>query len=86
MSVVIVGGNDRMATKYQDICKAYKTVCKPGRTQEQGDSKSADCKPVQARRPQRHRRAGRLPSQANTPDCERILVGNNCSNMRIRIR
>lgn len=24
MSVVIVGGNDRMATRYQDICKQYK--------------------------------------------------------------
>ena len=23
MSVVIVGGNDRMATRYQDICKKY---------------------------------------------------------------
>ena len=23
MSVVIVGGNDRMATRYQDICKQY---------------------------------------------------------------
>ena len=28
MSVVIVGGNDRMATKYQDICKAYKCKSK----------------------------------------------------------
>ena len=24
MSVVIVGGNDRMVTRYQDICKQYK--------------------------------------------------------------
>ena len=24
MSVVIVGGNDRMATRYQDICKSYR--------------------------------------------------------------
>jgi hypothetical protein len=23
MSIVIVGGNDRMATRYKDICKAY---------------------------------------------------------------
>ena len=23
MSVVIVGGNDRMATRYQDICKSF---------------------------------------------------------------
>ena len=23
MSVIIVGGNDRMATRYKDICKSY---------------------------------------------------------------
>jgi hypothetical protein len=23
MSIVIVGGNDRMATRYQDICKSF---------------------------------------------------------------
>ena len=23
MSVVVVGGNDRMATRYKDICKSY---------------------------------------------------------------
>jgi len=28
MSVVIVGGNDRMATRYQDICKSYKCKSK----------------------------------------------------------
>ena len=28
MSVVIVGGNDRMATRYQDICKSYRMKSK----------------------------------------------------------
>ena len=28
MSVVIVGGNDRMATGYQDICKSYRMKSK----------------------------------------------------------
>lgn len=28
MSIVIVGGNDRMATRYQDICKQYKCKSK----------------------------------------------------------
>lgn len=28
MSVVIVGGNDRMATRYQDICKSYRVKSK----------------------------------------------------------
>ena len=28
MSVVIVGGNDRMATRYKDICSAYKCKSK----------------------------------------------------------
>lgn len=28
MSVVVVGGNDRMATLYMDICKSYKCKAK----------------------------------------------------------
>ena len=28
MSVVIVGGNDRMATRYKDICSSYKCKSK----------------------------------------------------------
>lgn len=28
MSVVVVGGNDRMATMYKDICKSYKCKAK----------------------------------------------------------
>lgn len=28
MSVVIVGGNDRMATRYKDICEEYKCKAK----------------------------------------------------------
>jgi len=28
MSVVLVGGNDRMATRYKDICKSYKCKAK----------------------------------------------------------
>ena len=28
MSVVVVGGNDRMATRYKDICKAYNCKAK----------------------------------------------------------
>ncbi|MBO4378174.1 MAG: DUF2325 domain-containing protein [Oscillospiraceae bacterium] len=28
MSVVIVGGNDRMATRYQDICKSFRMKSK----------------------------------------------------------
>ena len=28
MSVVIVGGNDRMITRYKDICKSYKCKAK----------------------------------------------------------
>ncbi len=28
MSVVVIGGNDRMATRYKDICKAYKCKAK----------------------------------------------------------
>ena len=28
MSIVIVGGNDRMATRYQDICKSYRIKSK----------------------------------------------------------
>ena len=28
MSVVLVGGNDRMATRYKDICKAYNCKAK----------------------------------------------------------
>lgn len=28
MSVVLVGGNDRMATRYKDICKEYKCKAK----------------------------------------------------------
>ncbi len=28
MSVVVVGGNDRMATRYKDICSAYKCKSK----------------------------------------------------------
>ena len=28
MSIVIVGGNDRMATRYQDICKSYRMKSK----------------------------------------------------------
>ena len=28
MSIVIVGGNDRMATRYSDICKAYNCKAK----------------------------------------------------------
>ncbi len=28
MSVVVVGGNDRMATRYKDICKSYKCKAK----------------------------------------------------------
>ena len=28
MSIVIVGGNDRMATRYQDVCKSFKIKSK----------------------------------------------------------
>ena len=28
MSVVVVGGNDRMATRYKDICKSYNCKAK----------------------------------------------------------
>ena len=28
MSVVVVGGNDRMATRYKDICESYKCKAK----------------------------------------------------------
>lgn len=28
MSVVVLGGNDRMATRYKDICKSYKCKAK----------------------------------------------------------
>ena len=28
MSVVVVGGNDRMATRYKDICSSYKCKAK----------------------------------------------------------
>ncbi len=28
MSVVVIGGNDRMATRYKDICKAYNCKAK----------------------------------------------------------
>lgn len=28
MSVVVVGGNDRMASRYNDICKSYKCKAK----------------------------------------------------------
>lgn len=28
MSVVVVGGNDRMATRYKDICKEYNCKAK----------------------------------------------------------
>ncbi|SDA29999.1 hypothetical protein SAMN02910447_03131 [Ruminococcus sp. YE71] len=28
MSIVVVGGNDRMATRYKDICKAYNCKAK----------------------------------------------------------
>ena len=24
MSIVIIGGNDRMATRYKEVCKAYR--------------------------------------------------------------
>lgn len=28
MSIVLIGGNDRMATRYKDICKSYKCKAK----------------------------------------------------------
>ncbi len=28
MSVVVIGGNDRMATRYKDICESYKCKAK----------------------------------------------------------
>lgn len=28
MSIVVVGGNDRMATRYKDICKSFKCKAK----------------------------------------------------------
>ena len=28
MSVVVVGGNDRIATRYEDICESYKCKAK----------------------------------------------------------
>ena len=28
MSIVVVGGNDRMATRYKDICKSYRCKAK----------------------------------------------------------
>ena len=28
MSIVVVGGNDRMATRYKDICKSFKCTAK----------------------------------------------------------
>ncbi|MGN0613972.1 MAG: DUF2325 domain-containing protein [Porcipelethomonas sp.] len=28
MSVVVIGGNDRMATRYKEICKSYKCKAK----------------------------------------------------------
>ena len=39
MSIVIVGGNDRMATRYSDICKSYNCKAKVF-TQMPGDFES----------------------------------------------
>lgn len=44
MSVVIIGGHDRMVRQYQDICKAYKCKAKVF-TQMTGDLKKQVGKP-----------------------------------------
>lgn len=44
MSVVIIGGHDRMVRKYQDICKAYRCKAKVF-TQMPGDLKKQVGKP-----------------------------------------
>ncbi len=43
MSIVIVGGHDRMVGQYKKICKSYKCKCKVFTQMEAEDIKRSSC-------------------------------------------